>query len=342
MKMLHQFNTLFKRIERRLIVAWGDQKFGRFFLVPVTAFSMRRELAAVMAGRAYNIRRLHQGELVSLRRNVHRLEKGIVMRPRRLGFGQAYLQEILGSIKRLDQAGELPNVDKTWAFDVLSEYFRINAPVNEPWFLEQRDAFETLARDYVNGAQYPFVRSTSPNVDIEFQQLATLATARRSVRWFQDRPVEPAAIDRALEIALQSPSACNRQSFRFHLIHGKERTQKILDTAGGTKGFSHQVPSVAVVIGRLDGYEYAFDRHAIYVDAGLASMSFLFGLEVQGLSSCCINWPDKGDQYRSLGKLIKLGKEEQVIMLIAIGHADPHGLVPASTKRGLDEVRIHS
>lgn len=303
---------------------------------------MRREFAAVTAGRASNISGHHRSRLVSLRRNIHRLEKGIIMRPRRLGFGESYLAGILRSIAKLESAGELPLGDRNWAFDVLAEYFKINLAVTAPWLLEQRAVFEALASDYAAGPQFPYARRASPAVEIEYDQLATLATSRRSVRWFQDKPVDPRTIDRALEIALQSPSACNRQSFRFHVIHGLEQTEKVLNTAAGTKGFSHQVPSVAVVIGRLDGYEFAFDRHAIYVDAGLASMSFLFGLEVQGLSSCCINWPDKADQYRSLGKLINLDKEEQVIMLIAIGHADPDGLIPFSSKRGLGQVRIHS
>lgn len=341
MKLINRISSVVRRFERRLVVAWGHSRVGQLLLLPAAAFDMRREVTAVVAGRASNLSGHHRAELVSLRRNIHRLEKGIIMRPRRLGFGQAYLGEVLTSAAKLDGLGQLPLADRNWAFDVLAEYFKVNATVDAPWLLEQRAAFEALAPDYSAGSQFPFPRISSPKVDIEYDQLATLATSRRSVRWFLDKPVEPADIDRALDIALQSPSACNRQSFRFHMIHGVDQAEKVLNTAAGTRGFSHQVPSVAVVIGRLNGYEFAFDRHAIYIDAGLASMSFLFGLEVQGLSSCCINWPDKADQNRALGRLISIEKDEQVIMLIAIGHADPHGLVPSSSKRTLGDVRMH-
>lgn len=47
---------------------------------------------------------------------------------------------------------------------------------------------------------------------------ATLAKSRRSIRRYTDQPVERAVIEHILEIAHWSPSAHNRQPFRFAVI----------------------------------------------------------------------------------------------------------------------------
>lgn len=41
---------------------------------------------------------------------------------------------------------------------------------------------------------------------------------RRSIRSFQDRPVEPEKIERLLRAAMQAPSACNQQPWEFIVI----------------------------------------------------------------------------------------------------------------------------
>lgn len=49
---------------------------------------------------------------------------------------------------------------------------------------------------------------------------AALVRARRSVRGYLDRPVDPAAIEAALEIAQWAPSNCNVQPWQVHLLSG--------------------------------------------------------------------------------------------------------------------------
>ena len=62
----------------------------------------RREQAAVLAGRAQYIRELSELRSTSalLRRNTHRLEKGLIMRPRRAVFGANYIVETVTIFRR--------------------------------------------------------------------------------------------------------------------------------------------------------------------------------------------------------------------------------------------------
>jgi nitroreductase len=321
------------------VLSQPNSKLMRFLAIGLTMVDMRREAAAVAWGRTITRVGEPRADLTALRRNVHRLEKGMIMQPRRLPFGKDYLPETVTAFRVLDEAGDLPAEDREWAADVLSEYFNINAEVDETWVSAAQKAFEEVARVVPVPVLVPFARKNSPESTITITELQTLAERRRSVRWFTPVEVSADSIDSALRVAGQAPSACNRQNIRFHIIQGIEASEAVLSTVGGTRGFKHQVPAVAVVIGRLAGYRHTFDRHAIYVDGGLASMGFLYGLEAQGLSSCCINWPDVGAQIKKIKKIVPLAPDEQVVMLIAIGHADPEALIPRSHKRGLDAFR---
>ena len=71
-------------------------------------------------------------------------------------------------------------------------------------------------------------------------------------------------------------------------------------------------------------------------------MAFLLALEAQGLSSCCLNWPDLEPKERRMAKLLGLAADERVIMLIALGYPDPQGLVAYSQKRPLAELRSYN
>ena len=80
----------------------------------------------------------------------------------------------------------------------------------------------------------------------------------------------------------------------------------------------------------------------IYVDGGLAAMALQFALEVQGISSCCINWPDINQTEDHMADLIGLAPNERPIMCLSLGYADPTGQVPYSQKKSLDEIRSYN
>ena len=50
---------------------------------------------------------------------------------------------------------------------------------------------------------------------------------RRSIRFFQDRPVEPEKIEAMLRAASQAPSAGNRQPWEFLVIHSRDTLERL-------------------------------------------------------------------------------------------------------------------
>ncbi len=95
---------------------------------------------------------------------------------------------------------------------------------------------------------------------------------------------------------------------------------------------------IALVIGELRNYYAEKDRHLIYIDSSLAVMSFIFAFEPLGLSSCCINWPDIKEAEEKARVVLNPESDQRPIMFIAIGHADPEGLVAYSQEKSPAEL----
>jgi nitroreductase len=272
-----------------------------------------------------------------LRRNIHRLEKGLIMRPRRETFAEDYIEETVKLLKHAFDGGTLCADEIKWAKDVLLLYFSVVS--DTPKIKATRNMFMSL--EVVEDVAYiPYQRDAVPDLKISYDQLLTLFKRRRSVRWYLNRMVEKELIYKAVEAASLAPSACNRQPFTFHVLCNKERAVKVARMAGGTVGFAENIPCLIVVVGDLNYYFDERDRHLIYIDGSLASMQLMLALETLGLSSCPINWPDIEQRERAIQHELDLEKFQRPVMQISVGYPDPDGGIPFSQKKSA-ELLIH-
>lgn len=291
-----------------------------------------REHRAVLLGRLEYARQLrHQGgHGALLRRNVHRLEKGLIMRPRRGTFAEDYIGETVhcyaGAAQREPLEGQ-----RRWAADVLGAYF--SAVESTPRIDAAQGIYADVCTTDIPGQCVPYPHSELPPCPVSYAELLVLFQRRRSVRWYQQRPVERELIEQAVRAASLAPSACNRQPFRFHVSSDPQRAAEIAQCAGGTGGFHHNLPCVIAVVGDLGAYPEARDRHVIYIDGSLAAMQLMLAFETLGLSTCPINWPDIEDKERLLADKLGLAYHERTVMLLAVGYADPSGGIPYSDKK---------
>lgn len=302
-----------------------------------------REQRSFLAGRREYDKSLMgpRGSIAVLRRNVHRLEKGLLMRPRRIPFGRDYIAETVKAYLAASQNG-VDTTELSWACDVLREYFAVHSELEE---LKKLGA--SIADKGLNGNPgaprfIPYQRDLSSVPPVDYAALYSLARRRRSVRWFEQRPVPREMVDRAIEVAVQAPSACNRQPFEFRIFDERELVQKVVSIPFGLAGYEHNVPCIAVIVGQHRNYFDERDRHLIYIDASLAVMGFLLALEAQGLSACCVNWPDIEEREKRMAHLLKLAPDERPVMLVAFGYPDPAGMVAYSAKKSLDTIRHYN
>lgn len=343
--MKKYLKRIIKLLQINILKIVSVSSFTSSFYYFIMSNSFRREHLAIVKGRLkyYQQNEIEKEAFYLLRRNVHRLEKGLIMKNRRSVFALDYIENTINAYIKI-VTGHKEAVSKKnlkWYTDVLSNYFRV-VDTSDTKLYNLKQVFEkhkSITDSTTNSV--PYKRDFSI-LNVTYDDFYNLAKLRRSVRWYEDKPVPRELIDKAISAAVLSPSACNRQPFEFRIFDDKELIQKVANISWGTLGFSHNFPVILVVIGKLEAYFDERDRHVIYIDGALASMSLMYALETLGLSSCPINWPDVEQFEKQMEKLLGLEKNERPIMLMSLGYPDKEGLVPFSEKKDLFEIRSYN
>lgn len=274
---------------------------------------------------------IHYSKLIStnsnrayLTRNIHRIEKGLIMKDVRKNFGKSYIIETLKFHKKyLEVYGE----DLEYETSILKYY--VENYVDDKNILE---ASTYLKKKRINFNKLPY---DFFNIEhgISFDNFKKLSKQRVSVRWFNNKKVDLSILENALKCGLESPSACNRQPFRYDIIYNKDLIKKIGNIPGGMRGYIDNVNCLLVCIGDLSSFQKPTDRHLIYIDASLANMSLILALETQGISSCCINWQDIPSNNSKASKILNLKNFEKIIMMIGVGYPKKIQKIPFSSKK---------
>lgn len=293
-----------------------------------------REHQAVLAGKTVYQQSLKNiGETsVLLRRNIHRLEKGLIMHPRRDVFAENFIGETVKIYQRAIMLDSLNSEEKKWVTDVLVEYF--NVVKDTKTIVKARQVFKEVSKQTEEDVKYiPYPFDNLPKTAVQYEELKKLFIKRRSVRWYQDTKVPRDLIDKAVNLATLAPSACNRQPYSFYVSENKEKAIQIAKCAGGTGGWAENIPCSIVIVGDLSAYPGERDRHLIYIDGSLAAMQLMLAFETLGLSTCSINWPGIEAAERQMDKLLGLKPYERPIMLLSVGYARDKGGIPYSQKK---------
>jgi nitroreductase len=303
-----------------------------------------REMQSVLVARAA----YHQSSLSDmpnsflLRRNIHRLEKGLIMRPRRLLFGDKYVGTTVNVFHDCLNTGCLSRSEYSWCMAVFTEYFAVACGSDA--IDRARESFNSIVQ---NSPPNPFDPDNKPipypdlgTANVSFKDFKSLCNRRHSVRWFEPRSVPKQLLEEAIDVAAMAPSACNRQPFKFYVFDEPHRAQEIGAMPMGTAGFANNFQAVIVVVGDLSAYPFEKDRHIIYIDCGLAVMQLQLALETQGLGSCVINWPDIERHERQMAIELKIKPYERPVMLVAVGYPLAEGKVPYSAKKTVSDLVV--
>lgn len=350
-KLKYKFNALIpEKIKLSFLSTVARSQFltAIYYLVNGIYYLEQRSVLLGVVNHRSNKIREDGFPLYTLLRNTHRLEKGLGAKNPKGTFAERYILETVTALDKViestcqEEAHSEIAESISWSIDVLSSYFDV---VPET---EITHKSKTLYKNVLNQSQYwtgdkiPYKRGTIDTHPVSYEALDNLASQRRSIRWFLQKQIPRDEIDRAISIAAQSPSACNRQAFEFLVYDDKELIIEISELAPGSAGYRENIPCLIVLLGNMRGYFHERDRHIIYIDASLAAMAFQFALETLGISSTCINWPSIPENDKAIKDLLNLSDEKRVVMLIALGYADPDGLILFSQKKNLNLIRSYN
>ena len=151
-----------------------------------------------------------------------------------------------------------------------------------------------------------------------------LASSRQSDRAYdKTRVVEREKLERILEAARLSPSACNAQPWRFVVVTDPELSVKVGKATAGlgmNKFAKDALVHILIVedsanISSLLGSKIK-DKHFPLIDIGIAAAHITLAAEAEGLGSCILGWFDE----KELKKLLGIPFSKRLLLDITIGY----------------------
>lgn len=157
------------------------------------------------------------------------------------------------------------------------------------------------------------------------QSFLELAEKRQSDRMYNDQPVEEEKLERILEAARLSPSACNGQPWKIIVVDDPELKNQIADaTSSKALGFNHftkQAPIHLVIVEESTNFSSKIGglikgRHYPDTDLGILASHITLAATDEGLGLCVIGWLNE----KKVQKLLKIPASRRVPLLILLGY----------------------
>lgn len=99
-----------------------------------------------------------------------------------------------------------------------------------------------------------------------------------------------------------------------------KKVRPLLTHQNGNKGFRNSINNILVVTGKLSYMRNPFERHQIYIDGGLFSMSLIYALHSLKLGVCPLNWCANIKNDIEVRKILNLPRDEEIIMFLVVGY----------------------
>jgi nitroreductase len=140
---------------------------------------------------------------------------------------------------------------------------------------------------------------------------------RRSIRRYEDRPVEPQAIEVLLRAAMAAPSAGNQQSWRFVVVTDRAQLD-LLAEATQYSGMLKHAPLAIVVCGDSTSEKYPEDYWVEDTSAAMENM--LVAAHAIGLGGCWLGYHPRRDRKDRAREILGLPDEIDTLGVASIGY----------------------
>ncbi len=286
-----------------------------------------RHLAGGLAGFAYDSWRFaryggwsgpYEPERHEFRtaKTYHRIEKGLSFAERRAGAGWAAAEDLVRLLQRRPPSAVPAAMHASVGVKVLHDF---RAVAGDPPATSRVPAFVSAVppRTTRGGALSTSAESLRDGL---LHDPERFFESRHSVRDFSDAPVDATAVERAIAMAIHTPSVCNRQAWHVYRAERRETIDAILARQDGNAGFGHRVPCLLVVTADLRAFDTLGERYQHWIDGGMFAMALVMALHALGLATCCLNWSRGPRDDRALRHTMPLAPHHTVIMMLAVGH----------------------
>ena len=273
----------------------------------------------------------------TLLRENHTIEKGLSMRSPKKGFGQEKVKRLLERLNLyFNKYGQLDIEFLAYPLATIQHYIDYTKSKGIKIDEIEYEFNKLLKKSKLVIPNYAGVVQVSKDQVLNEcnKSFESLLFSRHSIRYFSNVPVQNEIIEKALNLAQRTPSACNRQGWKTHIFQG-EKSIELIKWQGGSRGFENEIKYSILVTANLKAFLY-YEIHQAYIDGGLYAMNLINALHSLGLGTIPLSC---GFTHHKL-KLLKdfnIPENEVPIVIIGVGHLLDNFNVAVSERKKISE-----
>ena len=273
----------------------------------------------------------------SITKLYHSVEKGLSYINYKPGFGKENVNILILELKKHSQLYGTSAFFYQTALCVLNEYINKNKEYghNDVELEKKIKMLNGSANECGGILEFAPYDSESNFFDYE-----KFVKSRHSVRFFSENPVDESKIDKAIELAQYTPSACNRQGWMARVISNNDVKKAILANQNGNRGFGSKITNLIVVTGDLRCFSSSRELHQVFIDGGMYAMNILHALHANGIASIPLSASLTSQQEKNVRKIAKIDDFEVLIMFIGVGNFPQRCVTTKSARRPCEIIKL--
>jgi len=270
----------------------------------------------------------------------HIVEKGLTMPEVRLGFGRAVVLSLITTVEKYIKLKlDTNEMEFVQSVSVLKEYLEYHRLLKYRLDTHLEEKLENLRKEFneLNGLKQIKI-SKHDFFSAKKDDFNLFCRSRYSVRNYIDKEIPLSLLYNCIELAQRSPSFCNRQPTRVHIVKSKNQKKEILNIQNGNRGFGHLAECLLLITSVVSTTKDIHERFENHLNGGLFSMTLLNALHYNEIGACSLNWSVSNEKDIKLREIVDLPDNEVLLMIIACGYLPEEFSIASSPRKTAEEI----
>jgi len=272
----------------------------------------------------------------------HIVEKGLTMPVPRPGFGKKVVISLCDTILKYDKMNlPLNDLEFKQSVSVITEYYEFHKEIGFKLDADAKEKVEIIVDKYkgIEGLKQKELTKDAYFQDIN-KPFDSFCNSRYSVRNYTEEVIPLPILFDCIDLAQKSPSFCNRQPTRVHIVKSNKLKNSILELQNGNRGFGHLAETLIVLTSVISTTKDIHERNENHLNGGMFIMTLLNALHFNKIGACSLNWSVSNDKDEKLRKLIDIPENEVILMIISCGYVPDKLSLASSPRKKAKEITI--
>jgi nitroreductase len=272
----------------------------------------------------------------------HIVEKGLTMPEPRPGFGKKVVMDLCRVVMRYRKMN-LPqdSLEFIQAVSSLHEYVAFHKQIGFELDADVAESLKSVLTLFPGIKGEEQIDTTSQayfeKINAPFDEFCN---SRFSVRNYTSEEIPLQVLFDCVELAQKSPSFCNRQPTRVHIVKSPEKKEAILAIQNGNRGFGHLAETLIVLTSDISTTKDIHERFENHLNGGMFAMTLLNALHFNKIAACSLNWSVAADKDITMRKLLNIPDNEVVLLVISCGYPPEKFRMAASPRKKAPEITV--